>query len=138
MKQCIELFIKSEQYYGYDNSEIMKYEGTGTIYKKRNKYYIIYNDENYNRARTSIKIEPEEERVFIHRVKPELKQIFEYGSKTKGTFITPYGVFMLGIYTSLLDIELGKEMGNFNIKYKLYLNGHYTSQNFLSISWDIL
>ncbi len=138
MKQEIELFIKSEQFYGQDNSDIIKYKGIGTIYKKRDKYYLIYNDKNYDDARTSIKLEPDEERIFVHRVKPELKQSFEYGSKTKGNYITPYGVFELEIDTSLLTIELGKIKGAFHVKYKLYLNGHYTSQNYLSISWDIL
>ncbi len=138
MKQKIKLFIKSEQFYGQDNSDIIKNEVLGTIYEKRNKYYLIYNDKNYDGAKTTIKLEPEEERVFVHRVEPELKQSFEYATKTKGNYITPYGVFELGIETSLINIELGESKGFFNVKYKLYLNGHYTSQNYLSISWDIL
>jgi len=138
MKQKIRLSIKSEQFYGQDNSDIIKNEVLGTIYEKRNKYYIIYNDKNYDGARTTIKLEPDKERAFVHRVEPELKQSFEYESKTKGNYITPYGVFELGIETSLITIELGESKGFFNVKYKLYLNGHYTSQNYLNISWDIL
>ncbi len=138
MKEEIGLFIKSEQFYGHDNSDIIKYDGNGNIYKKRKKYYLVYNDTNYDGAKTIIKLEPDEERIFIHREKPELKQSFESGIKTKGSYITPYGAFQLEIDTSLLTIGLGEMNGSFHIKYKLYLNGHYTSQNYLNISWDIL
>lgn len=138
MKKEIELFINSEHYYGYDNSDIIDYKGRGNIYKKRNKYYIIYDDENYNKARTTIRIEPEGERVYINRNNPKLKQFFDPGKKTKGSYITPYGEFSLEIETSLLKIEVNDKMGCLNIRYVLYLNGKYTSQNFLNISWDVI
>ncbi|MFP4662058.1 MAG: DUF1934 domain-containing protein [Halanaerobiales bacterium] len=136
MKREIELSIKSEQFYGHDNSDIMEHKGSGKLYRKRSKYFIIYEDENFKK--TSLRIIPGENKVIIHRQEPELKQIFIVNNKTKGKYVTPYGVFKLGICTSNLDIVIGKEKGIIKIKYDLYMNGHYTSKNYLSISWDIL
>ncbi|MFP4016110.1 MAG: DUF1934 domain-containing protein [Halanaerobiales bacterium] len=136
MKHEIELSIKSEQYYGHDNSEIIEHQSTGTLYQKRSRHYIIYEDENLNK--TSVRVNPDENRVIVHRKNPELKQLFEVNNNTKGKYVTPYGVFKLGINTSILDIDISKERGNLKISYDLYINGHYTSKNYLNISWDIL
>lgn len=136
MKEKLELLINSEHFYEKDNSDTINYKSKATIYKKRNKYYIIYNDENNNK--TNIKIEPGGKKVFIHRLNPQLKQLFEENNKTKGTYNTPYGNFDLEIFTSQLKIKIDEKNGYLKIKYKLYINGKYSSLNYLDISWDIL
>ncbi|NLJ84444.1 MAG: DUF1934 domain-containing protein [Halanaerobiaceae bacterium] len=136
MKRKIALSIRNEQDFGQDNTDLLEYKTVAFLYKKNEQYYILYPDENYNGARTYIKIQPEEESIIIYRYEPELQQSFRSGRTTTGRLETPYGIFNLEIDTRSLEIDLDK--GELVLRYRLYLEGKYICLNYLKISWDIL
>lgn len=136
MKKKITLSIRNEQDFGQNITDLLEYSTEAFLYKKNEQYYILYSDENYNGARTYIKILPGDKFIAIYRHGPELQQSFQTGKTTTGKLETPYGSLKLEIDTLSLEIDMGK--GNLVIRYRLYLEGKYISTNYLVISWDIL
>ena len=139
MKKRIKLFIKSEQKYSdHSNSELIEYNTEGILYKKREKYYLLYKNKDLLNANSRIKIEPLNKKVSIYRDKPKLNQLFIKNQEFSSDYPTACGVFDMKIYTMALDINCQQNRGKLGICYKLYLNKEYTSKNHLEISWEIL
>lgn len=116
--------------------DYLKYEGKGNLYFKNRQCYLVYQDfsEGIAGARTTIKIDPETSRIFLLRGEPApMHQSFEVGRVTNGV----YGDLSLEVKTKALELDIFGEKGKIFIQYSLYLNGHYTSENNLKISWSL-
>ncbi|MFW6022033.1 MAG: DUF1934 domain-containing protein [Halanaerobiaceae bacterium] len=138
MKKNIKIKINSRQSYDDDSDENINHDTKGILFNKNNNLYLVYDDNVYHGARTTIKIDSEKDRIFVSRDNPDLTQIYKQDSQTIGKYDTPYGKFKLEIHTTVLDIEIEKSKGNVYIKYKLYMNKQYISQNYLQIFWNII
>ena len=55
----------------------------------------------------------------------ESHMIFEPGRRTTANYRTPMGLFLMGITTSLLEVEEDEESILLRIKYSMEMNGEY-------------
>ena len=88
----------------------------GTYYVKNGKQYLIY-DESLDETGTP-----------THNTKRGLVEshmIFEPGRRTTANYRTPMGLFLMGITTSLLEVEEDEESILLRIKYSMEMNGEY-------------
>ncbi|MFW6264696.1 MAG: DUF1934 domain-containing protein [Bacillota bacterium] len=136
MKKIVTLSIKSRQEYSPDDNEIIEYTAEGILYKKREKYYLIYENEDLEGSKSRIIIDPLSDKVSIFRDRPHLEQEFVEEQSFSSKYHTSYGVFDMDIHTKLLDIEIDGNGGRLNIQYQLYLNKRYLSNNHLDIIWN--
>lgn len=139
MKQKVTIKIKSRQDIVGAAIDQMENKEKGFLHKKRGIYYLVYKDhsEGLDGARTTLKIEPQKERVFLTREKPAvLKQIFQPGERKKGIYHTSTGRIQIKIKTELLEIEVSNGEGEICIIYNLYLNNNLTSKNRLEIYFE--
>ena len=99
----------------------------GTYYVKNGKQYLIY-DESLDEtgAPTHNTVKVMENRIEImKRGLVESHMIFEPGRRTTANYRTPMGLFLMGITTSLLEVEEDEESILLRIKYSMEMNGEY-------------
>lgn len=122
------------------NEDVLQYHGEGILYYKNNIHYLVYldNTEIPGGIRTTIKMAADEQRVVVLREEPlKLVQTFLKGKKTTGSYGTGYGELKMEVNTLELDLGLNQDSGEAQIKYSLFLNGQYISENTLKINWNI-
>ena len=99
----------------------------GTYYVKNGKQYLIYDeslDETGTPTHNTVKVM--ENRIEVmKRGLVESHMIFEPGSRTTANYRTPMGLFLMGITTSLLEVEEDEESILLRIKYSMEMNGEY-------------
>ena len=138
MKQKIYLQIINKQKIAGGEDDILNSENEGVLYKKRGQYYLVYEDysEGLEGARTSIKIDPSEERILLNRNHPaELKQIFKVGETTRGYYRIRSEKMELEIETNNIEYHLNEQSGNIKIEYKIYFGGKLATDNNLEINY---
>ncbi len=119
--------------------DILQFNGQGVLYYK-NEFYLVYHDntEIPGGIRTTIKMSPDKYRVVILREAPlKLNQTFVPGKKTTGSYGTGYGELKMEVKTLEMELGLKKDNGQVFIRYSLFLNEQYISENTLKIAWDI-
>ena len=91
----------------------------GTYYVKNGKQYLIYDeslDETGTPTHNTVKVM--ENRIEVmKRGLVESHMIFEPGRRTTANYRTPMGLFLMGITTSLLEVEEDEEAILLRIKY---------------------
>ena len=99
----------------------------GTYYVKNGKQYLIYDeslDETGTPTHNTVKVM--ENRIEVmKRGLVESHMIFEPGRRTTANYRTPMGLFLMGITTSLLEVEEDEESILLRIKYSMEMNGEY-------------
>ena len=97
----------------------------GTYYVKNGKQYLIYDeslDETGTLTHNTVKVM--ENRIEVmKRGLVESHMIFEPGRRTTANYRTPMGLFLMGITTSLLEVEEDEESILLRIKYSMEMNG---------------
>ena len=91
----------------------------GTYYVKNGKQYLIYDeslDETGTPTHNTVKVM--ENRIEVmKRGLVESHMIFEPGRRTTANYRTPMGLFLMGITTSLLEVEEDEESMEMNGEY---------------------
>ena len=99
----------------------------GTYYVKNGKQYLIYDeslDETGTPTHNTVKVM--ENRIEVmKRGLVESHMIFEPGRRTTANYRTPMGLFLMGITTSLIEVEEDEESILLRIKYSMEMNGEY-------------
>lgn len=99
----------------------------GTYYVKNGKQYLIYDeslDETGTPTHNTVKVMGNRIEV-MKRGLVESHMIFEPGRRTTANYRTPMGLFLMGITTSLLEVEEDEESILLRIKYSMEMNGEY-------------
>jgi uncharacterized beta-barrel protein YwiB (DUF1934 family) len=138
MKQNIFIQVKNKQEIADGEDDILDSEAQGTLYQKRDQYYLVYKDysEGLQGARTTIKVDPVNERIFLNRAHPaKLKQIFKVGETTTGFYRIKSEKMELRIETDKIDWYFGAEEGRIKIEYKIYFSGRLATTNNLKITY---
>ncbi len=142
MDQKILIKLKNKQdFLENRESDKIEKEYTGEFYKKKQKYYLSYNEdsEGINGAKTILKIDPAAERVLLMRQEPaEMKQDFKIGKKIRGYFSTGYGSIKTAVKTNQLKINIKEKSGEIKIKYQLYLGEELSSKHSLKLNYKHL
>ncbi|MBR5505200.1 MAG: DUF1934 domain-containing protein [Clostridia bacterium] len=90
----------------YEESEITGLEGTKTSIEIGNDYVSLLRNGAVNS-----------------------QMLFMKDRKTSSYYNTPYGDFMIGIFTDNLDIDVSPDGGRINVDYYLDINNAKTSKN---------
>ena len=97
------------------------------LYNKivKRTYKLKAHDEN-NECSIGDTVKVMENRIEVmKRGLVESHMIFEAGRRTTANYRTPMGLFLMGITTSLLEVEEDEESILLRIKYSMEMNGEY-------------
>jgi len=138
MKSKVDIEVKNKQNLEGAETEFLKDSSEGFFYIKNGIYYLIYHDhsEGIKGAKTTLKIEPEENRILLMRAKPsEMKQTFIESEKTEGFYQVDNQKVSLEVETENIQIELEKLSGKIELEYTQYLMGKIVGEHSLEITY---
>lgn len=105
---------------------------SGNFMKKRNHFYISYNEydeENPNIYFNNL-IKVEENFVTITRKGPMYSQLLlEMGKRHQCVYNTVAGNLMIGVFTKEMNVKLDENGGTLEVKYTLDFNSDFVSEN---------
>ena len=107
----------------------------GHHYFHRGKHYVIYEDESLEQGKkisTVLKIDTGM-MTLLRRGPLEQEQRFEEGREHTSIYRTPYGNIDMAVRTEELSVRYGEVAGSVDIRYGLWVNGAFQSQNRLHI-----
>ncbi len=145
-KKEVQLEILNRQEISKGGQEELEFDCKGLMYVKRGSIYLLYSEtgEGLSGARTTLKFNPQEERVLIQRKgSGGLKQKFIEGQTHCSFYKTGQGKLEMKTETDSLNIltrERADEIigGELQICYRLYLGSSYLSSNDLKIKFELL
>ena len=138
MKFKVNIEVKNKQKIKFGEDDLIKNSSDGIFYIKDDVYYLVYEDfsEGIEGARTTLKIDPIEERVLLLRADPAaMKQNFCIGEKTRGYYQVDDSKLRLEVETTKINFDLLEDEGKIKIEYVLYLMGEKTSESSLKINY---
>jgi uncharacterized beta-barrel protein YwiB (DUF1934 family) len=117
------------------SDDVMEFTTLGTYHIRKGTYYIIYRESEVTGMEgvtTSLKIESD--KVTLNRMgEANYKQIYQLGVLHRATYVTPQGSFYLGADTKEMEICLTEHGGHISLKYNLFIDEDFISQNKLRI-----
>lgn len=138
MKYEVNIEIKNKQNVEGAETDFLTNSSEGFFYIKNNIYYLIYNDysEGIEGAKTTLKIDPEENRILLMRAKPAaMKQVFIEKEKTEGFYQVNEQEVSLEVETEDIQIELDELEGKIELEYTQYLMGEIIGKNSLEVNY---
>lgn len=107
----------------------------GTCYEKNGKWYVMYEEtaeETNEVTKNTVKITPDKVEVtkkgFLYA-----QMTYECGKQYLTNYVTPMGVFVMGITTDVLTLEVTENRLFLRIEYDMEMNGQYVSRNILEL-----
>ena len=126
--------ITGRQFYEEDSGEVTL-STTGTYTVKYKASFIAYKEYDEDDPRVShtavLKVEPG--KVTMMRGGSATRLILEEGRRHLCMYDTGFGPLTLGVFTSELSTELGRDGGYMVIKYTLDVDSNLSSQNELRV-----
>ena len=126
--------ITGRQFYEEDSGEVTL-STTGTYTVKDKASFIAYKEYDEDGPRVShtavLKVEPG--KVTMMRGGSATRLILEEGRRHLCMYDTGFGPLTLGVFTSELSTELGRDGGYMVIKYTLDVDSNLSSQNELRV-----
>jgi uncharacterized beta-barrel protein YwiB (DUF1934 family) len=126
--------ITGRQFYEEDSGEVTL-STTGTYTVKDKASFIAYKEYDEDDPRVShtavLKVEPG--KVTMMRGGSATRLILEEGRRHLCMYDTGFGPLTLGVFTSELSTELGRDGGYMVIKYTLDVDSNLSSQNELRV-----
>ncbi|MEY8311848.1 DUF1934 domain-containing protein [Oscillospiraceae bacterium 42-9] len=126
--------ITGRQFYEEDSGEVTL-STTGTYTVKDKASFIAYKEYDEDDPRVShtavLKVEPG--KVTMMRGGSATRLILEEGRRHLCMYDTGFGPLTLGVFTSELSTELGRDGGYMIIKYTLDVDSNLSSQNELRV-----
>lgn len=138
MKYEVNIEIKNKQNVEGAETDFLTNSSEGFFYIKNNIYYLIYDDysEGIEGAKTTLKIDPEENRILLMRAKPAaMKQVFIEKEKTEGFYQVNEQEVSLEVETEDIQIELDELEGKIELEYTQYLMGEIIGKNSLEVNY---
>lgn len=138
MKYEVNIEIKNKQNVEGAETDFLTNSSEGFFYIKNNIYYLIYDDysEGIEGAKTTLKIDPEENRILLMRAKPAaMKQVFIEQEKTEGFYHVNEQEVSLEVETEDIQIELDELEGKIELEYTQYLMGEIIGKNSLEVNY---
>ena len=134
MREDYTVNVIGRQVYENDSGEVTV-STTGT-YKRRGDVRFIaykeYDDEDPRLSYTSV-LKVEENKVTMSRSGSTTRLILERGQRHLCLYDTGFGSMTVGVYTSVINQELGEDGGYIEIKYTLDVDSNLSSQNHLRV-----
>ncbi|MCI9257546.1 MAG: DUF1934 domain-containing protein [Acutalibacter sp.] len=134
MREDYVINITGRQFYEEDSGEVTL-STTGTYTVKDKASFIAYKEYDEDDPRVShtavLKVEPG--KVTMMRGGSATRLILEEGRRHLCMYDTGFGPLTLGVFTSELSTELGRDGGYMVIKYTLDVDSNLSSQNELRV-----
>lgn len=128
MTRDVLVSVKGTQLLG-EEGDTIEIITTGTYYEKNGRHYILYDEaiEDIGDVTNNIVKISEDKVEVIKRGIVDSCLTFEKGKKHKANYVTPIGLIMLGITTSVLDFKREEDAIYLHMDYSLEMNGEYVS-----------
>ena len=128
--------VKGTQVYEHGEADVQELITTGTYYSKDGAYFIMYTEsEVTGMSGTTTFLRAEPARVILNRTgTSQQRQIFEIGLRHLGNYITLYGVMLMAVIPSEVEVNLTDIGGSINLEYELEVENQKISDNRLSLT----
>lgn len=122
-----------------DDDEAVEVIAPGQYYKKNGKHYIMFDEvhtDEYDQnhiTKSTIKIHDRH----VSIIKKGLNNVhmeFEQNKKNLTPYSTPFGNMMIGLNTTLVEIEENTDELNLYLEYDLDINYNHVSECTISVS----
>lgn len=135
MKANAQITIKGLQL-NSKNSDMMELVTEGSYYSKNGSFYIIYKESDVTGMDgTTTTIKAKDSVVTLTRHGTVNNQfVFSKSEKQQSYYETPYGSFVMNVFSKKVDIDLSEKGGGLNIIYSLDINGQLSSDNNINLS----
>ena len=112
-----------------DDPDTIEVITTGSYYERNGKHYLLYDEAAggtdafvHNRMKAAPGIVEVTKSGAV-----DCRMIFECGKKHTVSYMTPFGLILLGITTSVLDVQTEEDRLCLHIEYALEMNGEFVS-----------
>lgn len=139
MKQQVQVKIIGTQKDAQGEENIIELITEGSLFKKNDKYYVIYEETELSGmegSTTTLKIDSED-RVNIRRFgSAKADMIFEKGKTHSTGYETPYGLVEMNITTHRISVSIDEDLPKITLKiqYRIKVLGSEDTMNILDIS----
>ena len=133
MTKEVSIMIEGIQFGAEDDSVTTK--ATGEYYYRNGKHFIQYNEKPLGSdfiIKNRVKIARNQVEI-TKCEKQKTNMVFIRGEKTTSNYHTPYGCFVLGFKTIVLNVVEEKNDIQVKLQYALEVNGEYVSKHYIDI-----
>ena len=135
-KDDYNISITGRQLYTAEDRGEVTLSTTGTYTQREGARFIAYkeyDEDDPKLAHTAVlKIEPG--KVTMIRQGSSTRLILEEGRRHLCLYDTGFGSMTVGVFTSRLNADLGREGGSLDIRYTLDIDSNLSSQNELTVT----
>lgn len=135
LKDDYNISITGRQLYDEEDRGEVTLRTTGTYTQREGAQFIAYKEYDEDDPRlvhtAVLKIEPG--KVTMIRQGSSTRLILEEGRRHLCLYDTGFGPLTVGVFTSRLDVSLGREGGKMDISYTLDIDSNLSSQNELTV-----
>ncbi|NBK79037.1 DUF1934 domain-containing protein [bacterium D16-76] len=135
-KEDYNISITGRQLYTAEDRGEVTLSTTGTYTQREGARFIAYkeyDEDDPKLAHTAVlKIEPG--KVTMIRQGSSTRLILEEGRRHLCLYDTGFGSLTVGVFTSRLNADLGREGGSLDIRYTLDIDSNLSSQNELTVT----
>ncbi|GAB6179292.1 DUF1934 family protein [Desulfotomaculum defluvii] len=136
----VQVTVKNTQI-GLDNKpEVIEVEYSGTLYRKNNNYYIIYQETQgtgMGKTTTTLKVE-HNTITLIRNGTVNMRQVFEKDQIHCSTYQTPQGSMEMTVKTLNKEVILTDLGGSIKLEYELKLDHSLLGKNYLEIEVSLV
>lgn len=135
MNKEIIITVTGTQVNEFGEVDVQELTTKGSYYLKKGAYFIIYDEsEITGMPGTTTFLKAENNRVTLNRTgTSQQRQVFETGQRHRGNYITPYGVILITVTPSKVEVNLTEMGGSINLEYELEVENQKISDNLLSL-----
>jgi uncharacterized beta-barrel protein YwiB (DUF1934 family) len=109
---------------------------TGSLYRKNNNLYVVYDEDNVEEegtSRTILKVEPGKRVTMTKKGCHELHFVLEKGTHSIGYYSVPEGTLSMGVMTTSLEDRLTMNGGTLKLCYNTDSGGYELFENQVTI-----
>lgn len=137
MTKDVLVRVKGTQYMDGESDSI-EVITAGTCYEKNGKWYVMYEETAEGTSevtKNTVKLMPDKVEV-TKKGLLSAQMVYERGKQYMTNYVTPMGVFVMGITTHALKLEETENRLRAEIEYELEMNGQMVSRNVLELQAD--
>ncbi len=137
MDKNVIIYLNGLQYaYTEEGTEPIQVIAPGEYYFKNGSHYLLYEDADdagESGTKNIIKFRPDHLEV-IKNGSISTKLVFEKDKKTLSQYQTPFGIIMIGVTTTSVDLSEKENSIELKAKYSMDINGSFLADCEVSIT----
>ncbi|MCI8453577.1 MAG: DUF1934 domain-containing protein [Lachnospiraceae bacterium] len=128
MKKDVLVSVRGTQFLE-DDRDTIEVITAGSYYERNGKHYLLY-DETIDGTAVPVHNRVKAAPGIVEVIKSgavDCRMVFECGKKNMVSYVTPFGLIILGITTSVLNVQTEGDMLCLHMEYALEMNGEFVS-----------